>query len=60
MRYGGFSSNNSSSIGTRCKIAAKRLAGPIGAGSPLKQMREILSNRTYVNHIVDDLVATIG
>ena len=26
----------------------------------LKQMREILSNRTYVNHIVDDLVATIG
>ncbi|HKC95721.1 MAG TPA: Fe-S protein assembly co-chaperone HscB [Nitrospira sp.] len=26
----------------------------------LKQMREILSNRTYVNNIVNDLVATIG
>jgi len=26
----------------------------------LKQMREILSNRTYVKNIVDDLVATIG
>lgn len=26
----------------------------------LKQMREILSNRTYVNSIVNDLVATIG
>jgi molecular chaperone HscB len=28
--------------------------------SLLKQMREILSNRTYVKNIVDDLVATIG
>ena len=26
----------------------------------LKQMREILSNRTYVKNIVSDLVATIG
>ena len=26
----------------------------------LKQMREILSNRTYVKSIVNDLVATIG
>ena len=26
----------------------------------LKQMREILSNRTYLNNIVNDLVATIG
>jgi molecular chaperone HscB len=26
----------------------------------LKEMREILSNRTYVKNIVDDLVATIG
>jgi molecular chaperone HscB len=26
----------------------------------LKRMREILSNRTYVNNIVNDLVATIG
>jgi molecular chaperone HscB len=26
----------------------------------LKQMREILSNRTYIKNIVDDLVATIG
>jgi molecular chaperone HscB len=26
----------------------------------LKQMREILSNRTYVNNIVNDLVTTIG
>ena len=26
----------------------------------LKQMREILSNRTYVKNIVNDLVATIG
>jgi molecular chaperone HscB len=26
----------------------------------LKQMREILSNRTYVKNIVDDLVTTIG
>ena len=26
----------------------------------LKQMREILSNRTYVKNIVDDLVNTIG
>ena len=26
----------------------------------LKQMREVLSNRTYVNNIVNDLVATIG
>ena len=26
----------------------------------LKQMRELLSNRTYVNNIVNDLVATIG
>ncbi len=26
----------------------------------LKEMREILSNRTYVRNIVDDLVATIG
>ncbi len=26
----------------------------------LKQMREILSNRTYVKYIVDDLVTTIG
>ena len=26
----------------------------------LKQMRELLSNRTYVNSIVNDLVATIG
>jgi molecular chaperone HscB len=26
----------------------------------LKQMREILSNRTYVTSIVNDLVATIG
>ena len=26
----------------------------------LKQMREVLSNRTYVKNIVSDLVATIG
>ncbi|MBH0191652.1 MAG: hypothetical protein HP492_07825 [Nitrospira sp.] len=26
----------------------------------LKQMREILSNRTYVKNIVNDLAATIG
>jgi molecular chaperone HscB len=26
----------------------------------LKQMREILSNRTYVKNIVSDLTATIG
>jgi molecular chaperone HscB len=26
----------------------------------LKEMREILSNRTYVKNIVNDLVATIG
>jgi len=26
----------------------------------LKRMREILSNRTYVRNIVNDLVATIG
>lgn len=26
----------------------------------LKRMREILSNRTYVKHIVNDLIATIG
>ena len=31
-----------------------------GRDRMLKQMREILSNRTYVKNIVNDLVATIG
>ena len=53
--------SSSSSSGTHCKIAGKP---PSQARAErdriLKQMREHLSNRTYVNNIVSDLVATIG
>jgi molecular chaperone HscB len=45
----------------RCRIAAEATE-PARAerGRILKDMRDILSNRTYVKNIVNDLLATIA
>ena len=59
--HGGRPCSSSLFSGTRSKIAGRP---PSQARAErdriLKQMREILSNRTYVKNIVNDLVSTIG